>query len=111
MRKFYVDLSVMQSVKFGRRIKAVVAPSVTRSRNYAAWRRFKRNPNAYTGAHGVALTFKAKPKPIPVASTVRLTFNKGWFPDRQFAPHLYSGKDLLDILSGLRAGDMNLFAS
>lgn len=46
---------------------------------------------------------------IPVSSTVRLTFNKGWFPDKQFAPHLYSGKDLLDILSGLRAGDLNLF--
>lgn len=42
---------------------------------------------------------------------VRLTFNKGWFPDKQFAPHLYSGKDLLDILSGFRAGDLNLFNS
>ena len=69
-----------------------VAPSVTRSRTYAAWRRFARKPNA-----------------IPVAHTVRLTFNKGWVPDRDFAPHLYSGRELLDILSGFRAGDLNLF--
>jgi hypothetical protein len=44
-----------------------------------------------------------------VPSGLRLTFNKGWFPDKQFAPHLYSGKDLLDILSGLRAGDLSVF--
>ena len=69
-----------------------VAPSVTRSRTYAAWRRFARKPNA-----------------IPVSHAVRLTFNKGWVPDREFAPHLYSGRELLDILSGFRAGDLNLF--
>jgi hypothetical protein len=110
MRKFYVDLSVIQSVKFGRRAKAIpVAPSVTRSRTYASCRRLERNPSSFTGAHSVVLRFKAKPKPIPVASTVRLRFKKGWFPDKQFAPHLYSGKALLDILSGLRAGDLNAF--
>lgn len=74
--------------------KLPVAPSVTRSRNYASWRRFARNANA-----------------IPVSNAVRLTFNKGWFPDREFAPHLYpvSGRDLLNILSGWRAGDMGTF--
>lgn len=74
--------------------KIDVAPSVTRSRTYAAHRRFARNPNA-----------------IPVSRAVRLTFNKGWFPDREFAPHLYSGRQLLDILTGFRAGDLSLFNS
>lgn len=72
--------------------KFEVVPSVTRSRTYAAHRRFARNRNA-----------------IPVSRTVRLTFNKGWFPDRDFAPHLYSGRQLLDILSGFRSGDLSLF--
>jgi hypothetical protein len=72
--------------------KFEVSPSVTRSRNYASWRRFARNPNAF-----------------PVPSTKRLSFNYGWFPDKEYAPHLYSGRELLDILSGLRAGDLNLF--
>lgn len=72
--------------------KFEVSPTVTRSRNYASYRRFARNPNA-----------------IPVCRTVRLTFNKGWVPDKQFAPHLYSGRQLLDILSGFRTGDLSLF--
>jgi hypothetical protein len=71
---------------FSRKFK--VSPSVCRSRNYAAWRRFARNPNA-----------------IPVASSVRLKFNKGWFPDREFAPHLYpvSGRHLLNLLTEWRS--------
>lgn len=77
---------------FSRKFK--VSASVCRSRNYAGYRRFARNPNA-----------------IQVSNAVRLTFNKGWFPDREFAPHLYpvSGRDLLNILSGWRAGDMGAF--
>lgn len=74
--------------------KIEVAPSVTRSRTYAAHRRFARNRNA-----------------IPVSRTVRLTFRMVWTPDHDFAPHLYSGRQLLDILSGFRAGDLNLFTS
>jgi hypothetical protein len=74
--------------------KFEVTPSVTRSRTYAPYRRFARNPNAF-----------------PVASSVRLTFNLGWLPDHDFAPHLYpaSGRDMLNILSGWRAGDLNAF--
>lgn len=69
-----------------------VPVTVFRSRSYAGWRRFARNRNA-----------------IPVASCVRLTFNLGWFPDREFAPHLYSGREILNIISGWRSGDLNAF--
>ena len=64
--------------------KFAVAPSVTRSRSYAAYRRFARNPNAF-----------------PVASTVRLKFNYGWFPDKQFM-NLYrmSGQVQLQQMAG-----------
>jgi hypothetical protein len=74
--------------------KFSVDASVMVSSSFLPCRCIPRNPNAF-----------------PVSGSVRLTFNKGWFPDRQFAPHLYSGKDLLDILSGFRAGDLNLFNS
>lgn len=73
--------------------KFEVSPTVTRSRNYASYRRFARNRNA-----------------IPVSRTVRLTFNKG-LASHDFAPHLYSGRQLLDILSGFRTGDLSLFNS
>jgi hypothetical protein len=72
--------------------KFEVSPTVARSRNYASYRRFARNRNA-----------------IPVSRTVRLTFRMVWTPDHDFAPHLYSGRQLLDILSGFRTGDLNLF--
>ena len=65
--------------------KFEVAPSVTRSRTYAAHRRFARNPNA-----------------IPVSRTVRLTFNMGWFPNKEFAPYLYNGRAFLNILTEMR---------
>ena len=74
--------------------KFSVDAAVLASSSFLSCRCVPRNPNA-----------------VPVASSVRLTFNKGWFADKQFAPHLYSGKDLLDILTGLRAGDLNLFKS
>ena len=75
-----------------RKLPFPVAPSISRS-----FERFGRVPRNRTA--------------IPVSSAVRLTFNKGWFPDREFAPHLYpmSGRDLLNILSGWRAGDMGTF--
>ena len=74
--------------------KLPVASSVFRSSSFLPCRCFARNPNA-----------------IPVSASVRLTFNMGWFPDREFAPHLYpvSGRDMLNILSGWRAGDLNAF--
>lgn len=72
--------------------KFSVDTSVMGAPSFLSCRCIPRNPNAF-----------------PVAGAVRLTFNKGWFPDKDFAPHLYSGKDLLDILSGLRAGDLNVF--
>lgn len=74
--------------------KFSVDASVLAAPSFLSCRCVPRNPNAIT-----------------VSRSVRLTFNKGWFPDKQFAPHLYSGKDLLDILSGLRAGDLSLFNS
>lgn len=74
--------------------KFPVAPSVTRSRSFLPCRCIPRNTNA-----------------IPVASSVHLTFNIGWFPDKEFASHLYpvSGRDLLNILSGWRAGNLESF--
>jgi hypothetical protein len=37
---------------------------------------------------------------------VKLTFNKGWLPDKQFAPNLYplSGREYLQVLTGWRTG-------
>lgn len=69
--------------------KFSVDNSVLSSSSYLPSRCMPRNPNAF-----------------PVAPTVRLRFNHGFFPDKQFAAGLYqpSGREYLDMLTGWRAG-------
>jgi hypothetical protein len=69
--------------------KFSVDASVMVSPSFLSCRCVPRNPNA-----------------VPVAPTVRLRFNHGWFPDKQFAAHLYpaNGREMLDVLAGWRTG-------
>lgn len=70
--------------------KFPVPPSVTRPRNFSSERSVARNPNA-----------------IPVSKRLCLEYLKSKKLKR--TARIYSGRELLDILSGFRAGDLNLF--
>lgn len=76
-----------------------VAPSVTRSRTYAAWRRFARKPNAIPVRSGLLLTWGRIDTHLRGSGVIP--------PSAGIRP--VSGRELLDILSGFRAGDLSLF--
>jgi hypothetical protein len=79
--------------------KFPVAPSVFRSRTYAGFRRFARNRNAIPVASGLLLTWKR------IDTHVR---GFGTMP-KSAGIRPVSGRDLLNILSGYRNGDLSLF--